>query len=137
MLLPNRNHTTMKTKNTNSVSVPFRLDPMSKARMDWIKVHATGIRPSGSMILRRALDHYLKHVETALDSPEEFQLELIRLKACASGDMTPWKSPPDFTQRLGQKFSEWCSRHHQQKLNRMYETTHFEQKAQAVKVHNQ
>ena len=127
----------MKTKNTNSVSVPFRLDPMSKARMDWIKAHATGIRPSGSMILRRALEHYLRQVETTLDSPEEFQLELIRLKACASGDMTPWKTPPDFTQRLGQKLSEWCRWHHKQNLDGMYGTKHFERKARAVEGHNQ
>lgn len=124
----------MKTKNPNSVSVPFRLDPMSKASMDWIKAHAAGIRPSGSMILRRALSHYLKHVETCMESPEDFELEMVRLKACASGDMPPWKTQPDFTQRLGQKLSEWVRWHNQRRLDGMYGTKLFEQRAHRMKV---
>lgn len=102
--------------------------------MDWIKAHAAGIRPSGSMILRRALSHYLKHVETCMESHEDFELELARLKACASGDLTPWKTQPDFSQRLGQKFSEWVQWHNLRRLDGMYETKHFEQRAQQMKV---
>ena len=99
----------MKVSTTSSVSVPFRLDPMSKAKMEWVKAHFQDIKPTGSMIIRRALSIYLRHLEASLGDPEQFEPELLMLKSSASGDLTPWKTPPDFAGTPGKPFSLWIT----------------------------
>lgn len=110
----------MILRDRNSVSVPFRLDPLSKARLDWIKAHSPRIRPSSSMIMRRALSLYLTHFEQAVSDQEQLESELIRLKASASGDSVPWKVQPDFSSHPGKTVGDWSCEIHKQNLERFF-----------------
>ena len=106
----------MKVSKTAGVSVPFRIDPLSKSKMNWIKAHIPQVRPTGSLILRRALALYLIHIESILDDPDEFEGELTYLKAAATGDSVPWHHEPDFTQQPGKRLHEYIREINKRKI---------------------
>lgn len=122
----------MRTTNSGGVSVPFRLDPMSKTQMEWIKAQCPGLKPSGSLILRRALKHYTEHLESILGDTEEMELEVTRIRACYSGDPNPWKHQPPFNEHPGKKLSEFIREHHKGALERFLESSPFEAKARRM-----
>ena len=118
-------------RSPNTVSIPFRMDQMSKARIAWIKAHAHGIRPSGSMVMRRALTFYLQHLENILDDHEEYDRELIYLKASADGDDMPWRTLPDFASQPGRKLSDWTREASRRRLDRFFESDPFGHKVRS------
>lgn len=102
---------------------------MSKARMDWIKANWPDLQPTGSLILRRALQHYQYHLEQLVTDPEQAISEGYSLKACATGDAVPWKTQPDFTSNPTKALSDWRKETYQAQLEAMYHTDYFERMA--------
>lgn len=98
----------MRTTRNTIPGVEFRIDPLGLNRLSWLKSFFTthGAKPSNSVIVRRALAHYLEHIEKAMKTDEKISLELIRLKAHTDGDQSPWDTPPTFT---GQPFTKVLS----------------------------
>jgi hypothetical protein len=89
------------TRNGPSQETNIRIDPLGRDRMKWLKslFETLGVKPSYSVIVRRALAVYLSHTEKALGNDEELSLEVARLKAHSYGDRSPWKTPPVFDGR--------------------------------------
>jgi hypothetical protein len=102
-----------------TTQISFNLDPLSKARLAWIKARYSGLKPSGSLILRRALSHYLKHLDQINDDPEQQQEEVYHLKAQSSGNSVPWERLPDFASHKGRKLSQWLTQAHRADMNRL------------------
>jgi hypothetical protein len=98
----------MRTTRNTIPGVEFRIDPLGLNRLSWLKSFflAQGAKPSNSVIVRRALAHYLEHVEKAMKAEDKIGQEVIRLKAHTDGDRSPWDTPPSFT---GQPFSKLLS----------------------------
>lgn len=99
--------------------ITFNLDPLSKARLAWIKARYSGLKPSGSLILRRALSHYLKHLDHIHEDPEAQQDEVYNLKAQSSGNSVPWERLPDFAAAKSKKLSQWLTEAHRADMNRL------------------
>jgi hypothetical protein len=119
----------MKVKDSAVSSVPFRLDDMSKARIAWIKAHYPQLKPTGSLIIRRALVVYLAHLEKALVSPDRIEAELMALKGCQGGDGVPWESQPDFGCVPMKPLSKFISEAHKDRLGRAFSSSPFASRA--------
>lgn len=104
----------MRTTNNKIPSVEFRIDPLGVDRLRWLKsfMSSHGANPSNSVIVRRALAHYLEHVEKVMKSEEKVSLEIIRLKGHTDGDQSPWTTSPRFD---GRPFSKALSERRQLK----------------------
>ena len=115
----------MYVKDTAGTPLQFRLDGLSKARLSWAKAQAPTIKPSGTMIVRRALAHYADHLEEAILDPEKLEYELVQLKAAATGDDGPWKTLPDFASCPGQSLSQWIRHKHQRNIEGLLKSSPF------------
>lgn len=118
---------------TKGIPVSFSMDRMSKIRLDWIKANVPEVKPSGSMILRRALAMYVQHLENSLSDPEKFDLELVYLKAAASPEDCPWKKSPDFTLHRGTKLSSMVRENNRRKIDNFLNSSPFMGRAMANK----
>ena len=105
------------------------MDLLSKARFDWIKANASQLKPSGSMILRRALALYVIHVEQTLEDPELFEQEMVCLKASASPDECPWKHIPDFSKVLGKPLTQMIRETQRNRIDNFLNSSPFEGRA--------
>lgn len=119
-----------KTKGT---PVSFSMDRMSKVRFDWIKANVPEVKPSGSMILRRALAMYTQHLESLLSDPEKFENELVYLKASANPDDCPWKKIPDFTLHRGMTLTSMARENSRRKIDNFLNSSPFMGRAMANK----
>lgn len=112
----------MKVNSTNAVSITFRVDPLTKAKMDWINAQYPEFTCSGSMMIRRALSYYQSYLETLLPDPELLRLEGYQLKAAATGEGIPWRTQPDFTKKPGKPISEYLKETGQRRINKLLTT---------------
>lgn len=112
-----------------TTSVPFRLDPMSKARLAWVKAQFPSIKPSGSLILRRALAHYLLHLEKVVLDPKKVEAEIAALKSNVAGDQVPWKKQPEFAEFPGKPLSAFTMEAHRAKIDAFLNHDYFGEKA--------
>lgn len=93
---------TSRVKNTNSHSREFRLDPLSLCRLAWLQsfFEHHGWKPSGSVIVRRALALYLAHVESLMaEEAESLDYELVRIKAHTHNEISPLSDVERFNGR--------------------------------------
>lgn len=91
----------MRTRHNTIQGQSFRIDPLSKDRLHWIKsfCEAQGEKPSGSVIIRRALDLYISHIEKQMKVGEKIRMEMLSLKSHTDGNSSPWFSSPVFDGR--------------------------------------
>lgn len=121
----------MIVERTKGPSTPLRLDPLSKARLHWVKAQYPTINPTGSLTIRRALQVYVQHLESALADPEQIDHELAALKACKSGNATPWgDAQPDFACVPLKKLSTHIAEAHRDRLGRAFDTSPFSRRAE-------
>lgn len=74
------------------------------------------------MLIRRALSHYQRYLETLLPDPELLHLEGYQLRAAATGECIPWRDQPNFTKKPGKAFSEYVKETDQRKIERLLNT---------------
>lgn len=101
--------TTMTTRVQNSkISREFRLDSLACSRLSWVQsmFHERGWKPSGSVIVRRALSHYTDHLGELLASNGEllgdealFEDEFLRIKAHRNNEDVPFLVATNFDGR--------------------------------------
>jgi len=108
-----------QSKAGKATPITFNLDPLSKARLAWIKARYSGLKPSGSLILRRALSHYLKHLDKINDDPEAQQDEVYQIKAQSGGGSVPWERLPDFSSNKSKTLSRWLTEAHRADMDRL------------------
>ena len=134
--------TTQCTKSSATTSIAIRFDPMSKTRMAWLTAQFPDLTPSRTMILRRALQHYLKYIETIQRTPEDdrgetMELEGLRLSRSGNGESTPWQDDPDFTHRpelnLTELLGEFNTNRHNRDLNRFLSSSPFKARAERMR----
>lgn len=118
---------------TKGIPVSFSMDRMSKVRFDWIKANVPEVKPSGSMILRRALAMYVQHLENSLSVPEKFENELVYLKASATPEDCPWKKVPDFTLNRGITLTSMSRENRRRKIDNFLNSSPFMGRAMATK----
>lgn len=124
----------MQVKNSRDTSVPFRLDPMSKTRLVWVQSQVLDFKSSRSMVLRRALDVYVRHLENVLADPGRTHSEMIALKSCAAGGNPPWKRDPDFALAPGKPLSLWVREAIQNRFTRFMDSDPFGRRANAMET---
>ena len=110
----------MHVKSATGVPTPFNLDPLSKSRMNWVKSRFPQLKPSGSLVLRRALAHYARHIEGMITDPERLHDEELSIKAVTGGSQTPWQTEPPFHIHPTKTFTEWEREAHQQRLDEFF-----------------
>lgn len=115
----------MYVDDTTGPSTPLRMDPMSKARISWIKSQYENLKPTGSLIMRRALVLYVQHLEKALVDPKKIDHELAALKACKSGDAAPWHTQPCFACHPFKPLSAHVKEAHKKRLEGLLGSSPF------------
>lgn len=128
------------TKSTTTTTVPVRLDPLSKSRFAWVSAQFTGQKPSRSIIIRRALECYQKHLEDIiqLNDGERLEFEALLMSRSAQNHSVPWEVEPDYHKFLGKPFTWFTAEGYRgniQKLNReLFKSDPFGSKARAMEV---
>lgn len=106
--------TTSRVNNVTTPSREFRLDELSLCRLNWLQSfwNAHEWKPSGSVVVRRALAFYLDHIESlmteeegtfSLRCEESLQSELVKIKAHRNNESAPFGERKRFD---GRTFSE-------------------------------
>ena len=98
---------------------------MSKTRVAWIRAQFPEIDPSISLVTRRAMQHYVRHLESILLDPDMMASEQQFLKAAAGGDQPPWKEEPDFAGNPTKTLSQWVTEAGRQRIDRFLQSDPF------------
>lgn len=120
----------MQVSKNQSIPVTFHLDKLSKARFEWIRANTGLVKPSGSMIIRRALNLYVKHLEETIANPDDLDIELKELKAVANPEASPWKNLPNFNLTVGTTFADHISEANRRRIDRFLTSTPFKRRAE-------
>ena len=131
--LEDENNMIVNNHTEKGIPVSFSMDRMSKTRLDWIKANVYGIKPSGSMIIRRALAMYTQHIERTLSDPDLLMQEMVYLKAAAGPEECPWKRPPDFSECLGKPLSQIIKDTYRGRVTNFLNSSPFAGRAMAAK----
>lgn len=133
---------TQCTKSAQTASVSIRFDPMSLTRMAWITAKFHDVKPSRSMIIRRALQVYQQHLEDVMKDtdPDSFdapELESLRLSRCGAGEVAPWKVDPDFSRRpemnLTELINEFNANRNKRDTERFFNSSPFKARAERMR----
>lgn len=92
----------MTTRVQNSkISREFRLDSLACSRLSWVQsmFHERGWKPSGSVIVRRALNHYTDHLGELLGDEPRFEDEFLRIKSHRNNEDVPFPVATTFDGR--------------------------------------
>lgn len=134
--------TTQCTKSSATTSIAIRFDPMSKTRMAWITAQFPDLKPSRTMILRRALQHYQQYIEAIQRTPDEdfgenMEMESLRLSRSGNGEVSPWKDDPDFAHRpemnLTELIREFNTNRNRRDTERFFKSSPFKARAERMK----
>lgn len=112
--------------NSQGTAVHLKLDPMTKARLEWIKANLPTVTPSNSLLMRRAVAHYVRYLESEIMvAPELIDKEQTMMKAETGGQSTPWKTLPDFAQHPGKPLSQWIAEGYRQGIQNLLKSSPF------------
>ncbi|HET7833198.1 MAG TPA: hypothetical protein VFK88_09565 [Gallionella sp.] len=124
------------TKSSNTHSIAIRFDTMSMTRMAWIAAQFPEFNPSRSFVVRRAVQHYLQHLEDITKdsgNPSRLEYETLLLKSCGQGEESPWEHDPDFSRRtdmtLTELLKEFRTNRSKGDINRFLGSSPFKAKA--------
>lgn len=84
---------TTKTTTVSSKLTNLRLDPLSKARLEWLKAfYANKGEPvSASMVFRRAIEHLTDHLSTLCTGNKGLlDYELLHILSCTNNKENPF-----------------------------------------------
>ena len=111
---------TTRVQNIKTPSREFRLDPLTCSRLTWIQslFSSHGWRPSGSIIVRRALSHYTDHLGDTFADESQFKDEFIVIKSHRNTEESPFHGETLFD---GRSLSAVLKEVRDIKLNRRFD----------------